>query len=57
MTPCQGGWCSSRNKCAHHFAPVMVGRTPPDRLCPKGIEQPQPIRVVFRDKPMEELTT
>jgi hypothetical protein len=43
LVPCMGGWCRERDRCAHHHAPVV--RLPvPERLCPPGEDQPEPIK-------------
>ena len=34
---CLGGWCSSRESCAHYWAEPVPGRMPVERLC--GIEE------------------
>ena len=38
-----GGWCRSRDKCAHFYAPRLVGLEPAERLCGK-VEEPEPIK-------------
>lgn len=41
MIPCMGGWCQSRDKCAHHVK--GWSENPAERLCPSGEESPEPI--------------
>ena len=45
MLQCLGGWyagkaCSSRELCAHYFAPKIPGREPVERLCGE-LEEPE----------------
>ena len=42
MIQCMGGWCRSRNECAHYVAPPIKGMAPRERLCGEQ-EQPEPI--------------
>lgn len=37
ISPCMGGWCTKRDKCAHYVNPTTVDN-PPDRLCDRGSE-------------------
>lgn len=50
MTQCMGGFCRSREHCAHYWAPPDVRGgyvivPPVDRLCPRGQEKPVPVPV------------
>lgn len=45
MKACMGGWCRSREKCAHYHVPASLRHSPVERLCGQA-EQPQPMRVV-----------
>ena len=40
IVQCMGGWCRSRESCAHYTAPEIPGRPPAERLCERGKEQP-----------------
>lgn len=42
IVQCLGGWCRKRDECAHYWAPTS--RSISERLCPKGIEDPEPMR-------------
>jgi hypothetical protein len=44
LVPCMGGWCRSRNACAHHYAQTLPDRDPVERLCAKGVDEPAPVR-------------
>ena len=37
---CCGGWCRSRDNCAHYLAPAIEGRNPVERLC-GPVEEPE----------------
>lgn len=41
MIRCLGGWCVSRDRCAHYW---QDGDTWSERLCDKNLEEPEPIR-------------
>ena len=45
-TQCMGGWCKQRGNCQNYVAPPVFGVTPVERLCPKGRDEPEPIRVI-----------
>lgn len=42
IVQCMGGWCGSRESCAHYVAPRVPGVAPAERLCERG----QPIELV-----------
>lgn len=44
---CLGGWCQSRNRCAHYHADPLHGRAPIERLC-GDTEEPEPITRIGR---------
>ena len=46
MTQCMGGWCKKRGDCRNFWAPKVAGVEPVERLCPKGQDEPEPIRVI-----------
>jgi len=52
MPQCMGGWCRQRNNCRNYTAPLQHGVEPVERLCPKGQDEPEPIRV---DRVREEV--
>ncbi len=37
VSPCMGGWCSMREKCAHYATPT-TRLEPAERLCDRGRE-------------------
>jgi hypothetical protein len=43
IVQCMGGWCKKREQCAHYWAPKIKNRAPIDRLCGKGVDEPEPI--------------
>ena len=53
--PCMGGWCLARVGCANYYA---TGPEPSDRrLCPKGQDWPEPIKVAGECPMCHELHT
>ncbi|MEY4635645.1 MAG: hypothetical protein RJA55_1443 [Acidobacteriota bacterium] len=42
---CMGGWCRSRDKCAHYVAAGIPGRAPVERLCEPRLDEPQTMKV------------
>ena len=49
LQQCQGGWCATREKCAHYWAPKQRNVPPADRLC----QTERSIRLVPQEKPEE----
>ena len=49
-TQCMGGFCGSRGDCRNFWAPKMAGVEPVERMCQKGREEPEPIRVVVNKR-------
>ena len=43
LPACMGGWCTSRDSCARHLTPNRHDVS--ERLCAKGLEMPEPIRL------------
>lgn len=43
---CMGGFCKKRGDCRNFWAPKVAGVEPVERLCPKGQDEPEPIRVI-----------
>ncbi len=41
---CMGGWCRVRERCMHYSAFPKGQREPAERLCPKGSDEPEPIK-------------
>ena len=41
MISCAGGWCTKRDQCADYH---RRGSVVSERLCPKGQEEPSPMR-------------
>lgn len=50
LVQCMGGWCVKRQACQHFWSAPLAGREPIERLCPKGQEEPEPIRVIPRQE-------
>lgn len=52
MIRCLGGWCESRDRCAHYWQACNDPERWADRLCERGKEVPVPIvkSVRFRNK-------
>jgi len=46
MVQCMGGFCKQRGNCRNYVAPPTAGVDPVERLCQKGQDEPEPIRVV-----------
>ena len=44
LVPCMGGWCRRRNDCLHYRL-GSPAREPVERLCPKGEDTPEVVRV------------
>jgi hypothetical protein len=44
IVPCMGGWCRQRERCQHYSASRLAQREPAERLCPKGSDEPEPIK-------------
>jgi hypothetical protein len=51
VTPCLGGWCKVREKCANYL--VGTGSRDDIRLCARGKEMPSPVHV--RPDPLTEI--
>jgi hypothetical protein len=47
LVQCLGGWCNSRNRCAHYHAESRPGREPIERLC-GAVEEPERITHIGR---------
>lgn len=45
IVACMGGFCRSRDRCAHHHSP---SRTVVERLCDRGTEEPEPLSELKR---------
>lgn len=43
IVQCMGGWCGSRESCAHYHAPPLPGTRPAERLCERG-QPEEPVR-------------
>ena len=48
LVQCMGGWCKSREGCAHYWSEPIGTHPPSERLCEQGNEEP--VRVLERDR-------
>ena len=47
---CMGGWCTSREHCAHYHAPKVPLLSPSERLC-GAFPSPEPLPGIMPDPP------
>lgn len=44
IVQCMGGWRRQRERCQHYSASKLGQSEPAERLCPKGSDEPEPIK-------------